>query len=446
MKPLLYLFLCCLPGLPAAAQEDFAAALGSIRQDMAAAQDNTRVQRPLPPAPLAERVNQPGSAEYLFKLYGQDFNRHAGWHMDLLSLYRRGGANGARPPLQDALASVRALSVLGAGAQPLVSGDTLYWLPRELSAVMKYAPDAEARGAAALALGVTLANKEEAASREALDDLASTVRYASEEFEVRRFAVMALAGSGQKYAVEKLKAAARTLAASHDFIGRGKFRYEEDESSWSLEASIIKAFEAMLPGPAGAEALAALKYFAHLYNSTCGNFTVIKLPDDEGIDETLLVNARLALAQNGGATWRHLKSNRDNPETGSVKCLLPLINDGDLCELRKTAGTLFRQIHGDVIYATGSYIEGRADCNELITNKVMLEFSKIYLTGLGTGALVKGAISVSVKGLRAVAGIQHAAKVAQYKKFMDMAYGYYDRADRIKDYTEYMAAMKKAAR
>jgi hypothetical protein len=377
MKPLLYLFLCCLPGLPAAAQEDFAAALGSIRQDMTAAQDNTRVQRPLPPAPLAERVNQPGSAEYLFKLYGQDFNRHAGWHMDLLSLYRRGGANGARPPLQDALASVRALSVLGAGAQPLVSGDTLYWLPKELSAVMKYAPDAEARGAAALA------NKEEAASREALDDLASTMGYASEEFEVRRFAVMALA---------------------------------------------------------------ALKYFAHLYNSTCGNYAVIKLPDDEGIDETLLANARLALAQNGGTAWRHLKSNRDNPETGSVKCLLPLINDGDLCELRKTAGTLFRQIHGDVIYASGSYIEGRADCNELITNKVMLEFSKIYLTGLGIGALVKGAISVSVKGLRAVAGIQHAAKVAQYKKFMDMAYGYYDRADRIKDYTEYMAALKKASR
>ncbi|HAU89767.1 MAG TPA: hypothetical protein DCW72_05930, partial [Elusimicrobia bacterium] len=108
MKPLLYLFLCCLPGLPASAQEDFAAALGSIRQDMAAAQDNTRVQRPLPPPALAERVNQPGSAEYLFKLYGQDFNRHAAWHMDLLSLYRRGGATGARPPLRDALASVRA--------------------------------------------------------------------------------------------------------------------------------------------------------------------------------------------------------------------------------------------------------------------------------------------------------------------------------------------------
>ncbi|PKM97491.1 MAG: hypothetical protein CVU79_07925 [Elusimicrobia bacterium HGW-Elusimicrobia-3] len=446
MRPLLYLFLCCLPGLPASAQEDFAAALGSIRQDMAAAQDNTRVQRPLPPAPLAERVNQPGSAEYLFELYGQDFNRHAVWHMDLLSLYRRGGANGARPPLQDALASVRALSVLGAGAQPLVSGDTLYWLPKELSAVLKYAPDAEARGAAALALGVVLAAKDAAAAREALDSLASSVRYASEEFEVRRFAVMALAGSGQKYAVEKLKAAARALAASHDFIGRGKFRYEEDESSWSLEASIIKAFESMLPGPAGTEALAALKYFAHLYNSTCGNFTVIKLPDDDGIDETLLVNARLALAQNGGMTWRHLRSNRDYPETGSVKCLLPVINDGDLCELRKTAATLFRQIHGDVIYATGSYIEGRADCNELITNKVMLEFSKIYLTGLGTGALVKGAISVSVKGLRAVAGIQHAAKVAQYKKFMDMAYGYYDRAGRIKGYTEYMAAMKKASR
>ena len=76
----------------------------------------------------------------------------------------------------------------------------------------------------------------------------------------------------------------------------------------------------------------------------------------------------------------------------------------------------------------------------------MLEFSKIYLTGLGTGALVKGAISVSVKGLRAVAGIQHAAKVAQYKKFMDMAYGAFDRADRIKDYTEYMTAVKKATR
>lgn len=446
MKPLLYLLLCCLPGLPAAAQEDFAAALGSIRQDMAAVQDNTRVQRPLPPGPLAERVNQPGSAEYLFKLYGQDFNRHAVWHMDLLSLYRRGGANGARPPLQDALASIRALSVLGAGAQPLVSGDTLYWLPKELSAVLKYAPDAEARGAAALALGVVLAAKDAAHAREALDGLASTVGHASEEFEVRRFAVMALAGSGQKYAVGKLKSAARALAASHDFIGRGKFRYEEDESSWSLEASIIKAFESMLAGPAGAEALAALKYFAHLYNSTCGNFTVIKLPDDDGIDETLLVNARLALAQNGGMTWRHLRSNRDYPETGSVKCLLPVINDGDLCELRKTAATLFRQIHGDVIYPTGSYIEGRADCNELITNKVMLEFSKIYLTGLGTGALVKGAISVSVKGLRAVAGIQHAAKVAQYKKFMDMAYGYYDRADRIKGYTEYMAALKKAGR
>ncbi len=429
-----------LPALPAAPQ-DFSSALDAIRQQSAAPRDNTRVQQPVPAANFAEPVSQPGSAEYLFRLYGEDFGRHAGWHMDLLALYRR-GAGGRRPPLEDALASIKALSILGAGDRPLVSGDALYWLPKELAAVMKYAPDKEARGAAALALGVVLAGKDEAYGREALDALASSVSYGSEEFEVRRFAVMALAGAGQKYAVEKLKDCARALAASHDFIGRGKFRYEEDESSWSLEASMISAFEAMQANPAvAAEALGALKYFANLSNSTCGNFTVIKLPDDDGIDETLLVNARLALAR-----ARALRSNRDYPETGSVKCLLPVINDGDLCELRRTAAALFRGIHGDVVSAQGSYIEGRADCSELVTNKLMLEFSKIYLTGLGTGALVKGAISVSVKGLRAVAGIQHAAKVAQYRKFMDMAYGYYDRADRIKDYTEYMAAVKKASR
>ena len=439
-KALVLSLSCLLPALPAAAQ-DFSSALDSIRQQSAAPQDNTRVQQPVPAANFAEPVNQPGSAEYLFRLYGEDFNRHAAWHMDLLSLYRR-GAGGRRPPLEDALASVKALSMLGTGAQPLVSGDTLYWLPKELAAVMKYAPDREARGAAALALGVGLAGKDEAYGREALDALASTVNYGPEEFEVRRFAVMALAGSGQKYAAAKLKDSARALAAAHDFIGRGKFRHEEDESSWSLEASIIGAFEAMQGNPAvAAEALGALRYFANLSNYTCGNFTVIKLPDDDGIDETLLVNARLALARG-----RSLRSNRDYPETGSVKCLLPIINDGDLCELRRTAAALFRGIHGDVVSAQGSYIEGRADCGELVTNKIMLEFSKIYLTGLGTGALVKGAISVSVKGLRAVAGIQRAARVAQYKKFMDMAYGYYDRADRIKDYTEYMAAIKKASR
>ena len=99
-----------------------------------------------------------------------------------------------------------------------------------------------------------------------------------------------------------------------------------------------------------------------------------------------------------------------------------------------------------MISAQGSYVEGGADCNELITNKIMLEFSKIYLTGLGTGVLVKGVISASVKGLQVVAGIQYAAKVAQYKKFMGMAYGYFEKADRIKDYTEYMNAVKKATR
>lgn len=439
-RVLLLALILTAPGLPAGAQDDFSSALAAIRQEAVMPADNTRVAA-VPVAPPAERVNQPGSSEYLFRLYGQDFNRHAGWHMDLLSLYRR-GAGGRRPPLEDALASIRALSILGAGAQPLVSGDALYWLPKELAAVMKYGADSEARGAAALALGVVAYGKQAGASAEALSGLASTVLYESEDFGVRRFAVMALAASGQPEAVEKLKDCARSLAAAHDFIGRGKFRYEEDESSWSLEAAIVNALESMLRGGAGAEALEALKYFGHLYNSTCGNFTVIKLPrDDDGIDETLLVNARLALARAG-----QLRSNRDNPESGSAKCLLPVVNDGDLCELRTTAARHFRDLHGAVISAQGSYVEGRADCGELITNKVMVEFAKIYLTGLGTGALVKGAISVSVKGLRAVAGIQHAAKVAQYKKFMDMAYGHFDRADRIKDYTEYMAALKKAAR
>lgn len=430
----------------AAAQQDFSSNLNSIQQQYVTPQDNTRVQTYIPPVASPQPVSQPGSADYLFKIYGQDFNKHAGWHMELLSLYRHGGYKGAKPPKGDALASIKALSMLGAGGQPLVSGDSLYWLPRQLSDAMKYGADKEVRGSAALALGVVLAGKAAGFSQPLLDDLASTVSYESEEFEVRRFAVMALAGSGQKYAVGKLVLCAKRSSAAHDFIGRGKFRYEEDESSWSLEASIIKALEAMLArAETSAEALAALKYFAHLYNSTCGNFTVIKLPEDEGIDETLLVNARLVLAQ-GGAGKRHLFTNRDNPETGSAKCLLPIINDGDLCELRRTAAGLFRGIHGDVISAQGSYVEGGADCNELYTNKIILEFSKIYLTGLGTGALVKGAISVSVKGLQVVAGIQYAAKVAQYKKFMGMAYGYYEKADRIKDYTEYMNAVKKAAR
>lgn len=443
-KAVIFAFIISLPGLPAAAQDDFSSALGSIRQQAVTPQDNTRVQRPVA-LPLPTPSKQPGSVDYLFQIYGQDFNKHANWHMALLSLYRHGGTNGKKAPVNDALASIKALSILGAGAQPLVSGDTLFWLPRQLADVMKYGADKEARGAAALALGVVLAGKDAGFSGEPLAALASTVSYEDEAFEVRRFAVMALAGSGQAAAVEKLKDCARNSAASHDFIGRGKFRHEEDESSWSLEAAIITALESMLRSGAGNEALAALQYFAHLYDSTCGNFTVIKLPDDEGIDETLLVNARLVLAR-GAGSGRYLFSNRDNPETGSAKCLLPIVNGGDLCELRTTASRLFRDLHGAVISASGSYVEGRADCNELITNKLMLEFSKIYLTGLGTGALVKGAISVSVKGLRAVAGLQHAAKVAQYKKFMDMAYGAFDRADRIKDYTEYMAAVKKASR
>ena len=434
-------------GSLAAAQDDFGSSLNSIQQQYVMPQDNTRVRTYIPPVASPQPVSQPGSADYLFKIYGQDFNKHADWHMKLLSLYRHGGYKGAKPPKGDALASIKALSMLGAGSQPLVSGDSLYWLPRQLSDVMKYGADKEVRGSAALALGVVLALKTAGFSQPLLDDLASTVSYDSEEFEVRRFAVMALAGSGQKYAVGKLVICAKRSAAEHDLIGRGKFRYEEDESSWSLEASIIKALEAMLArAETSAEALAALKYFAHLYNSTCGNFTVIKLPDDEGIDETLLVNARLVLAQNGGGSWKHLSSNRDNPETGSVKCLLPIINDGDLCELRRTAAGLFRGIHGDVLSAQGSYVEGGADCNELYTNKIMLEFTKIYLTGLGTGALVKGAISVSVKGLQVVAGIQHAAKVAQYQKFMGMAYGCFEKAERIKQYTEYMAAVKEASR
>jgi len=439
-KVLIFAFICALPGLPAAAQPDFSSALDSIRRETAAPQDNTRVQQALP-QPVAERVNQPGSSEYLFRLYGVDFNKHAGWHMDLLSLYRR-GAGGRRPPLEDALASIKALSILGGGAEPLASGDALYWLPKELIAVLKYAPDKEARGAAALALGVAASGKQ---AQEALDALASTVLYDREAFEVRRFAVMALAGTGQAAAVAKLKDCGRALAGTHDFIGRGKFRYEEDESSWSLEAAIVNALESMLRSEAGNEALAALKYFAHLYNSTCGNFTVIKLPDDEGIDETLLVNARLALAR-GAGSGSYLFSNRNNPETGSAKCLLPIVNGGDLCELRTTSARLFRDLHGAVLSPTGSYVEGGADCNELITNKVMLEFAKIYLEGLGTGALVKGAISASVKGLRVVAGIKRAAKVEKYRKFMDMAYGHYERVDRIKDYTEYMKALGKASR
>jgi len=36
--------------------------------------------------------------------------------------------------------------------------------------------------------------------------------------------------------------------------------------------------------------------------------------------------------------------------------------------------------------------------------------------------------------------------VEKYRKFMDMAYGHYERVDRIKDYTEYMKALGKASR
>lgn len=442
VKVIIFAFILLAPAARALAQHDFSSALESIRQETVAAQDNTRVARPAP-QPIVERVNQPGSSEYLFKLYGQDFNKHAEWHMGLLSLYRR-GQGGRRPPREDALASIRALSLLGGGAEPLASGDALYWLQKELIAALKYAPAEDARGSAALALGVVAAGKG-AAAADALSALGSTILYDGEAFEVRRFAVMALAGVGSPEAAAKLKDCGRALAATHDFIGRGKFRYEEDESAWSLEAAIVGALESMLRGEGGAQALAALKYFADLTNRTCGDYTVIKLPDDRGIDETLLVNARLALAGRGGQGV-YLASNRDNPESGSAKCLLPIVNGGDLCELRVTASRLFRDLHGAVISAQGSYVQGRADCTELITNKVMLEFATIYLTGLGTEALVKGAISASVRGLRVVAGIKRAAKVERYKKFMEMAFGYYERADRIKEYTEYMEALKKATR
>ncbi len=430
-----------------AAEQDFSSSVADISRQIVAPQDNTRVAKHYAPVTRIKPASQPGSASYLFKLYGKDYNKHADWHMNLLSMYRHGNYRGVKPGKASALTSIRALSMLGAGPAPLVSGDTLFWLPRQLSDAMKYGADKEVRGSAALALGVVLAGKPANYAKPLLDDLAFTVSFDREEFEVRRFAVMALAASGQKYAVNRLTDCARRSSAAHDFIGRGKFRYEEDESSWSLESSIIKALGAMVSSKdASAEARGALRYFANLTQGTCGDYTVIKLPDDKGIDESLLVNARLTLAQGGGIGRRGLSSNGDNPETGTVKCLLPVINAGDSCGLRRTAAGLFREIHGDVISAKGSYVEGKADCSELMTNKVMLEFTKIYLTGLGTGLLVKGAITASVNGLRVVAGLQNAAKVAQYEKFMKMGFEYYEKAEQMKAYTEYMKAARESAK
>lgn len=440
---------CLLAPVITARCDDFSALQKYHFDNTAAVQDNLAVPgylrniRNIKPVAVT-----PGTDNYLFQLYGKDYNKHADWHMQLLSLYRHGGVNGIKPSKKAALVSIKALSLLGSGAAPMVtSADLLYWLPRQLSDVMKYGPDPEVRGAASLALGVVLVGKTAGFSKDMIDDLAFTMAYKDEEFSNRRFAVMALAGSRQKYAVVKLAEYARRSAAAHDFIGRGKFRFEEDETSWSLEASVIKAFESMLESPGTApEALAALRYFADLSPNTCGDLTAIRLPADKNIDETLMVNARLVLAQNGaGVGQRYLSSNRDFPETGTARCLLPIVNDGDLCGLRTKASNLFREIHGDVISQTGHYVPGQADCTELITNKVMMEFAVIYLGSIGSTVLIDGAINIA-KGMHVVAMSGNALKVMQYKKYLDMGYKALDAASEINNYNRLIKAYREGAR
>lgn len=387
---------------------------------------------PVVPLDLGPAV---GSQEYLFQLYGEDFDRHAGWHMDLLSLYRHGGAAGRRPTAKEAAASLKALSFLGSGSSPLVkSQDALFWLPKTIIDVMKYGRDAEVRGTAALALGVALAGKSPAYAKEGIDALAASVSYDGEEFFVRRFAIMALAGARQPYAVDRLALCGKRLGTSHDFIGRGKFRYaEDDESSWALESSIIRGLEEALGFQETKDsALSWLKYFADLTRRTCGNFTAIKLPEDDAIDETLLVNARLVLAEKG-----YLYRN------GTDSCLLPIVNDGDYCELRKKASSLYWEIHGPVLHQAGAYVPGSADCTELVTNKIMLNLAEVYLTGLGTGLLVKGTIRGCAKGVMLLSSASRAEKIANYARMIALGY---DRADQIKSYYDYFQAVRQGSR
>lgn len=409
------------------------AEFGLNQADLVMPRDNADVY--LPPVMPLDLRPAAGSPEYLFQLYGEDFDRHAGWHMDLLSLYRHGGATGRRPPVKEAVASLKALSFLGSGSSPLVkSQDALFWLPRTIIDVMKYGRDAEVRGTAALALGVVLAGKDPSYAKEGADALASTVLYEDEEFFVRRFAIMALAGARQPYAVGRLALCGKQLGASHDFIGRGKFRYaEDDESSWALESSIIRGLEEALGFRETKDpALSWLKYFADLTRRTCGNYTVIKLPEDDAIDETLMVNARLVLAEKG-----YIYRN-----TTDI-CLLPIVNDGDYCELRKKASSLYWAIHGDVLHQSGTYVPGNADCTELITNKIMLNLAEVYVTGLGTGLLVKGTIRGCAKGIMLLSSAKRAEKIANYARMIELGY---DRADAIKNYYDYFEAARQGAR
>lgn len=376
-------------------------------QQFIAEVDNTNVVI-VSPIVLEKRVT-------LFDRFGNDFDKHAVWHMDVIESYlslKRKSENRHVANVEEVILAVKLLTMLSAGVNPIINRDNVFWAKKSIISVMKYGKDEDARGYAALSLGILASKKSTSYNKEIVDSLGFTVLYDAEEFAVKRIAVMSLAAIGQKYAISKLSSCAMQLAQSHDFFGRQKFRYGDDESSWSLEVAILRGLESNIKNPATKQlAVSQLKYFANLTHRTCGNFTVVKLPDDKKIDETLLINARLILAENG-----FLFSNRDQPETGSAKCLLPIANNGDTCELRQKAAKLFRQIHGDVIYATGSYIEGGGNCLELQTRKVMTNIALVFLTDFGLGLIIKSAISSGVKGVIVISKMNNARKMAQYTK------------------------------